>query len=42
MDIGKDIDRRNNGKIVIKPNYDIKSGITSNELNLKDIVVLLN
>lgn len=42
MDIGKDTDILNNGKIVIKPNYDIKSGTTSNELNLKDIVILLN
>ena len=33
---------RSNGKIVIRLNYDITAGITSNELNLKDIVVLLN
>ena len=33
---------RSNGKIVIRLNYDITAGITSNELNLRDIVILLN
>jgi hypothetical protein len=33
---------RENGKIVIRLNYDITAGITANELNLKDIVILLN
>lgn len=33
---------RDNGKIVIRLNYDIVAGITSNELNLKDMVILLN
>ena len=33
---------RDNGKIVIRINYDITAGITSNELNLIDLVILLN
>ena len=33
---------RENSKIVIRLNYEITAGITSNELDLKDIVVLLN
>jgi hypothetical protein len=33
---------KENGKIVIRLNYEITAGVTSNELDLKDVVILLN
>lgn len=40
--INAEVYRDSNDKIVIRLNYDITAGVNSNELNLRDIVILLN